>query len=746
MLDVIKWEFPLLRPHTGMMFGNGTSGLLVWGEGEQLRITIGRADFWDHRGGMSWTEKQNYTRIRSCLERNDADGIAEIFSCDTEKVPGMPERPSVVPVGRMDLQLPPGALLCRGELELRSGSGMIFYHYEGCEYGVKVALAMRRQVFTIELPPEHKIGISVVPSAHIMQEEFKQIGIAAPELLNDHGVSGWIQPLPSDPALCVGYRCKENVIWSVTARDTDFVRLRQSAESLLNQAVGEGIDIFKRELRLWWDEYWADVPKIETPNEKIDFIYYFGLYKFAAFTNPEGIPATLQGPWIEEYRFPPWSSDYHFNINVQMCYWPAYKANRLSHLLPMFNMVFSWKGQLRHNARCFVGIDDGYMMPHAVDDRCTCMGSFWTGTIDHGCSAWIAQMMYQYYLYSGDLAFLRDEVFDFMRGVMRVYEAMLEKKDGVYVLPVSVSPEYRGDRMDAWGVNASFQLAAIHRMCEDLIDASTKLGMDPDAKWLEIRENLPLFSVFVDGENAKIGLWDGTDLEESHRHHSHLASICPFDTIDYTDVQWSGIVNNTLTHWIKQGMGLWTGWCMPWASMLHSRLKNGPMAELILEIWQKVFTNEGHGTLHDVNFPGLSLMGAAPMCASAAPIHNIAGVRGEIMQMDAGMGAVAAVQDMFLHSRRGINYVFSGTPQRWKRAEFRDMPCEGGVLVSGMIQYGTVCELEVKAPRDAMLRLGNPHPGAAVRIEYSSGRENITSAAVLELSFKAGECCRIVPA
>ena len=45
MMKYINWDFPLPRTHTGMMLGNATTGMLVWGEGNRLKITIGRADF-----------------------------------------------------------------------------------------------------------------------------------------------------------------------------------------------------------------------------------------------------------------------------------------------------------------------------------------------------------------------------------------------------------------------------------------------------------------------------------------------------------------------------------------------------------------------------------------------------------------------------------------------------------------------------------------------------------------------------
>ncbi len=45
------WRFPLPRTHTGILQGNGLMGVMIWGEGNILRVTLNRGDFWDHRGG-----------------------------------------------------------------------------------------------------------------------------------------------------------------------------------------------------------------------------------------------------------------------------------------------------------------------------------------------------------------------------------------------------------------------------------------------------------------------------------------------------------------------------------------------------------------------------------------------------------------------------------------------------------------------------------------------------------------------
>jgi hypothetical protein len=729
MKPCINWEFPLQSVHSGMMLGNATTGLLVWGESDTLKITIGRADFWDHRGGMPWTEKQNFKDIRKCLEANDSAGIKAIFACKTESVPGQPPRPSVVPVGRIDLSLGKGAELKSGKINIKSGEASVVYNQGGSEKTIKIQLAMESQTALIELP-DKDIKVKDVPSWEHKGEYLKSISFEPPLALKDKTLGGWIQKLPADPALCVGHRADDGRLWIITERGDDIDALKKSAAQKLADAISAGPAKLSSANRAWWKNYWKDIPEVSVPNDKIDFIYRYGLYKFAGFTNPSGVPATLQGPWIEDHEMPPWSSDYHFNINVQMCYWPAYKANRTGHLKPIFDLVWSWRDQLRRNAKHFVGVDDGYMLPHAVDDRCVCMGSFWTGTVDHACTAWIAQMMFSYYSYTGDLEFLKSVAYPFMKGAMRVYEAMMEEKDGVLTLPLSVSPEYGGAAMDAWGANASFQLAAAHRLCADLINASAILGEKPDPAWGKIGKHLPKVSLFGEKGKERIGLWNGKDLERSHRHHSHLGAICPFETIDIYSEEWARTVSNSIDHWIWKGMGEWSGWCVPWASMIHSRLGNGDAAEIMLELLLRNFTNKGHGSLHDCDISGFSIMGHPPFA-------GIPG-RSEIMQMDAGMGAVTAVQDMLTHTRGDVVHIFPGVPAGWKDVSFKDMPCGGGFLVSAVRENGKTVSVTVKSLRGGSLKIADPW---ALRVtKYSHpGVKRPVRAKVTEITLKKGE-------
>lgn len=727
-----EWEFPLPRTHTGMLQANGTLGAMIWGAGRWLRITLGRADLWDHRGGMPWREGMSYARIRRCLETADEQSLRGIFETSAN-ADGEPERPSVLPLGRVDINLGPGSQLLRGVLDTRDGSVAIDVRRGKRRYRIRLDLAMQSNSLAVSLPRSlARCTVRTVPAWQYVGEYLESISFSPPRRFRAPGSVGWSQSLPADPAVCViCLRTTSRIVLAVE-RGSDEKHARDAASATAHRTMKQGADSLARSNRTWWARYWRDVPELAIPNERLAYLYRYGMYKFAGFTNPAGVPATLQGPWIEEYRMPPWSSDYHFNINVQMCYQPAYHGNRLEHLLPLFELIFSWEPELRENARVFIGIDDGVMLPHAVDDRCMCMGGFWTGSVDHGCTAWVALMMYRYYRYSADRDFLK-RAYAFMVSAMRVYEEMIERDGNRLCLPVGVSPEYRGAQMNAWGKNASFQLACVHALAEACSDAARVLRRKPRPVWARIMAKLPKAALVTDPHDRRrksIGLWDGLALEESHRHHSHLGAITPFDVIDPDDAEWVDIVNESVANWVRHGPGLWSGWCFSWASALHCRLGNGEAAEFYLDAFDRFFTNEGGGTVHDAWASGFSLIGRG-----ARPPDRTTLI--DVMQVDGAMGSVAAIQEMFLHTRRGVNHVFAGIPWKWRNCSFKRMRTDGAFLVSAVREQGRTNSIVVESEAGGTFKFANPWQGAA---RIRRGRQSSRRAGqVIAIRLAAGE-------
>ena len=281
---------------------------------------------------------------------------------------------------------------------------------------------------------------------------------------------------------------------------------------------------------------------------------------------------------------------------------------------------------------------------------------------------------------------------------------MHETIDDKFSLPVSVSPEYRADAMNAWGRDASFQLAAWHMIAQILPLAAAVTGEEIDPRWSEVEQKLPPY-VRV---NNRIGLWDGLELEESHRHHSHLAGIWPFASFDaLSDEHWRTVAGS-VEHWNKMGAGQWSGWCVPWASILCSRLGLADAATTWLHWMLDNFTNVGWGTLHDADFAGTSALHDGSLRNRAKPENK------EIMQMDATMGFITAVTEMLVQCRRDGIYVLPAIPRRWRELSFDGIRCEGAFFVGADVENGAVIEVRVRSEKGGVLSL---YPNAQTRVE-----------------------------
>ncbi len=672
--SIFSAAYPLEHVQMGTAIGNGFLGLSVWGDADGVNVTIGCSALWDHQGGAKWKPEQSYKNVCDALESADLERMQKMF-------PILDLQSSIIPLARVRLNIKNAQ---KNTLDYRNGLICIYTP----EQKIEIRISMRdKGLFAIRGTDDFEL----IPGYRLAPVLAKR-GFAEPEMLAD----GFIQSMPIDPSFGVIYKkCKDAVF---------FRFFREKAA-----AVESDWNSIESDNRTYWQAFWEKAPEISTGDEVIDSFYYNGIFAFQSMTDPDGFPAGLQGPWIEDEELPPWSSDYHFNINVQMCYSPAVRAGLWKNLVPLFRMMEGWKETMTKNARYFVGIDDGYLIPHALDDTCAGMGGFWAGTIDHTSAGWMAIMMYEYFRYSGDREFMERFGFDFMFRVMRVYEAMLEYDGEKYTLPFETSPEFRGADIDACGSNPSFHLAAIHRLLQDLESAAKDLGKTLPGSWAEIRRKLPVYSD-IDGE---IALWDGLPFNESHRHHSHLAGIYPFDCGGIP----ADVIEKSRIRWVGLGMGNWAGWSFPWAIMLHTRFGHADMANLLIHIWPSIFVNKGGRTLHSPAIPGFSVLWGSD----------------KIMQMDAGMGMVTAIMDMYLYEEQGVLELFRGIPQSRKEYSCANLAAPGGLRFSGN-EKG----FSFAAERDAVLKFRFPNSADGWKDEngnkYESGslyEKNIAAGTVL---------------
>ena len=698
----LTWPIDTDYCHHGIPLSNGNFGGLIWFNQNRIMITLNRADYWDHRGGLEWDEACSYENLKKLLHQKRFDEIKHIYR--KQEYQGKGISPSRLPMGRFEVVLKEGVVVKSAMLDLLRAEAEMICSYGEEMFTITASILMDRPVLVMKIDDGIVDTIEAKPSYtfEAVKSYFQDFGIPDGIKVNDPQRVGWIQELPNDPACAVivgkgnGTRLFTseygNQAEAALSNATELIRYcQQQTYNQLTEAVKKAWE------RLWdltADIYFSDSESLQ--------LYYLGIYKMLGNSMPGGIVPSLQGPWVEEFRMPPWQGDHHFNINVQECLWPAYGANLLDCLHPLFEMLERIKPKLEGNAKSFVQIDDGYMINHATDDRGTCIGGFWTGNIDHANTSWIAQLMWQYYAYSLEDFFLKETLYPFMKRTMNVYLQMLEKVETGYVLPVSISPEYGGDNENAWGENSSFFLANIHFLLEKIIDSVEHRGVDDTSyavRMKQLQQELPLYTTGPSYFGEEIYLWKDQALSISHRHHSHLAGIYPFDVIDVDDEAHRAIVQNSYKSWTSAGMGGWTGWSMPWASILHARLGNGNMAYLCLKLFSEVFLDKGYASRHNAKFPGFT---------------RVSG--GDLMQVEAGTAYAASVLEMFVQCVRGQIRVFPALPNRFAAASFRGIRAEGAFLISGRRLGGRTEYVEIYSEKGAVLNLKNPF-GENARIE-----------------------------
>jgi hypothetical protein len=222
--------------------------------------------------------------------------------------------------------------------------------------------------------------------------------------------------------------------------------------------------------------------------------------------------------------------------------------------------------------------------------------------------------------------------------------------------------------------------------------------------------------------SKKIGIWENMDLVESHRHHSHMASIYPFVTINPFDSAHSGLVNNTYYNWSRKGTGAWTGWCVPWASILFSRI-NQPESAVSTLKWGKMnFTNEGRATLHDV-FNPLITTSLRPIVYGPREVSN-GKFWSEKMQLDAGFGNLEAIAEILFQNRRDGLHILPEIPYTWKNFSFDGLHAEGGLIIGATVKNGEISEIRLRCKRKTKIKIHHGL-GSSYKINGKTSKGNL---------------------
>ena len=406
----------------------------------------------------------------------------------------------------------------------------------------------------------------------------------------------------------------------------------------------------------------------------LQLLYFdYGRYLLLSSNICAKLPANLQGKWNLELK-PPWESDYHMDINLQMNYWMAsslgmHECNKI-----LFDYITGFLPSGREAAKRLYGCR-GVWIPLQSDAwmKATPEAYGWAAWI--GAAPWLAQHLWNHFRYTGDRTFLKETAYPFFKAVAEFYEDYLEKdQEGIYQIMPSQSPENRFEGTGYFPVSIGISSAMDVELAYDAlgyaISSSEVLDMDADKRliWKELRNHLPELKVGSDGRLLEWDSEERVEVEPCHRHVSHLYGLYPSDIINAYDTPrlYEGALASLKSR-IAAGGG-YTGWSRAWTACLYAKIGD---KDVFCENYSKLISEFATDSLLDLHPP-------------------------RIFQIDGNLGGTAAVVEALVSVSGKKVRLLHALPDSWATGSICGVYIPGGHRLSFQWENSKVTKLTVK--------------------------------------------------
>ncbi|MEY9932994.1 alpha-L-fucosidase 2 [Catenulispora sp. GP43] len=387
------------------------------------------------------------------------------------------------------------------------------------------------------------------------------------------------------------------------------------------------------------------------------------------------LPANLQGVWNASPT-PPWSGDYHVNINLQMNYWLAEPCALGECAEPLFDFIDALRAPGRVSAREMFGTE-GWV----VHNETTPFG--FTGVHDWPdafwfpeAAAWLCRHLWEHYAFTLDEDFLRERAYPVMKEAAEFWLANLRRdpRDGTLVANPSFSPE-QGE-YTAGGAMAQQIIRDLFKHTPGLTD-----------QWEDLDSGLRI------GSWGQLQEWkeDLDDPRNQHRHVSQMYALHPGADID--PLRDEALADAARTILNARGDG-GTGWSKAWKINFWARLWDGDHAHRLLS---EQLTGSTLPNLFDTHPP---------------------------FQIDGNFGATAGIAEMLVQSHLGAIRILPALPAAWPNGSVTGLRARGAVRVDVRWADGAATEISVTPDRDGELDLRSPlfGPSGRMRFQAEAGR------------------------
>ncbi len=434
-------------------------------------------------------------------------------------------------------------------------------------------------------------------------------------------------------------------------------------------------------------------------------MYNYARYLLIACSRPGSQAANLQGIWNRDLRAP-WSSNYTVNINTQMNYWMAESGNLSECHLPLADFTREVAESGAKTAREMFAAR-GWIANHNVD--------LWRMTTPVAGKArwafwpmggvWLTLHLWEHFLFTRDMAFLRDAAFDALEGAaLFSLDWLCADGEGRLVSCPSTSPENlfltQGGQACAVSAGSTADTAMIRELFKNYLSACAVLQRENDVS-RRVSLALARLRPYAVGRWGQIMEWerDFEEFEPGHRHLSHLFGVYPGQGVfDEKDGRLLDAARATLRRRLKHGGGH-SGWSRAWYVNLFARLGDAEQAYEALQKIPEAYVYDNLFTLHP------------PLTENDATVF----------QIDGNFGFAAGMTEMLLQSHQGRVRLLPALPHEWPTGRARGLRARGGHEIDLSWSQGKLTAVAVRAGTERLVicyedavREFSPQPGARI--------------------------------